>query len=120
MARSMPRPTDVELQILDVFWQHGPMTVRQAHNLILQTEGRCDTSYSTTLKMIQVLYEKGFLSRDELVRPQVYAVVVSREETQKSILHDLAQRDFGHGGFLTLSLHPPSARRCSSPSGMRR
>jgi BlaI family transcriptional regulator, penicillinase repressor len=95
MARSLPRPTDVELQILDVFWQHGPITVRQAHNLILQTEGRCETSYSTTLKMIQVLHEKGFLSRSESVRPQVYSVVVSREETQKRLLQDLAQRLFG-------------------------
>lgn len=95
MTRSLPRPTDVELQILDVFWQHGPITVRQAHNVMLQTEGRCDTSYSTTLKMIQVLHEKGFLSRSESIRPQVYTAVVSREETQKSLLYDLAQRLFG-------------------------
>lgn len=95
MARSLPRPTDVEIQVLSVFWQHGPITVRQAHNLITQTEGRRETSYSTTLKMIQVLHEKGFLTRDETVRPQVYTVVVSREETQKSVLQDLAQRLFG-------------------------
>lgn len=95
MARSLPRPTDVELQILDIFWQHGPITVRQAHNWIIQTKGRRETSYSTTLKMIQVLHEKGFLSRSESVRPQVYTVVVSREETQKSLLQDLAQRLFG-------------------------
>ncbi len=95
MSRSLPRPTDVELQILDVFWQHGPITVRQAHNFIVQTDVRRETSYSTTLKMIQVLHEKGFLSRDESVRPQIYTVVVSREETQKSVLQDLAQRLFG-------------------------
>ncbi len=95
MSRSLPRPTDVEIQILDVFWQHGPITVRQAHNFIVQTDVRRETSYSTTLKMIQVLHEKGFLSRDESVRPQIYTVVVSREETQKSVLQDLAQRLFG-------------------------
>ena len=95
MAGRLPRPTDVELQILQVFWDNGPSTVRQTHNLITQTDHRRQTSYSTTLKMIQVLHEKGFLTRDESVRPQVYSAVVGREETQKSILQDLAHRLFG-------------------------
>lgn len=95
MPQSLPRPTDVELQILDIFWNHGPCTVRAAHNLITQTDQRRKTSYSTTLKMIQVLHEKGFLTRDESVRPQIYTVVVTREATQKKVLQDLVERLFG-------------------------
>ena len=72
MAQKLPRPTDVELQILDVFWKRGPSTVREAHNTIIASADRKGTSYSTTLKMIQVLHEKGFLTRDASVRPQVY------------------------------------------------
>jgi len=95
MPAKLPRPTDVELQILDVFWEHGPCTVRAAHQVIIASKERKQTSYSTTLKMIQVLHEKGFLSRDASVRPQIYQATVSREETQKSMVEDIVQRLFG-------------------------
>ena len=91
----LPRPTDVELRILDVFWDTGPSTVRQTHTRIVERPDRAETSYSTTLRMIQVLHEKGFLTRDESVRPQVYRPTVSREEIQRSLLDDLSQRLFG-------------------------
>ena len=99
MAQKLPRPTDVELQILDVFWERGPSTVRQAHNTIIASPDRKGTSYSTTLKMIQVLHEKGFLMRDASVRPQVYQATVTREATQRRVVEDMAQRLFG--GALT-------------------
>jgi len=99
MAQKLPRPTDVELQILDVFWERGPSTVRQAHNTIIASRDRKGTSYSTTLKMIQVLHEKGFLMRDASVRPQVYQATVTREATQRRVVEDMAQRLFG--GALT-------------------
>jgi len=99
MAQKLPRPTDVELQILDVFWERGPSTVRQAHNTIIASPDRKGTSYSTTLKMIQVLHEKGFLTRDASVRPQVYQTTVTREATQRRVVEDMAQRLFG--GALT-------------------
>lgn len=90
----LPRPTDVELQILTVFWEHGPCTVREVHNHI--SEGaRHGTSYSTTLKMIQVLHAKEYLTRDETVRPQVYQPTVSREQTQQHLLRYLTERLFG-------------------------
>jgi len=95
MARNLPRPTDVELQILEVFWNHGPSTVRAAHNAIVASPERKDTSYSTTLKMIQVLHEKGFLERDASVRPQIYRATVSRETTQRRVVEDMAKRLFG-------------------------
>ena len=99
MAQKLPRPTDVELQILDVFWERGPSTVRQAHNTIIASPDRKGTSYSTTLKMIQVLHEKGFLTRDTSIRPQVYQTTVTREATQRRVVEDMAQRLFG--GALT-------------------
>ncbi len=95
MAKKLPRPTDVELQILEVFWNHGPSTVRAAHNTIAASPERKDTSYSTTLKMIQVLHEKGFLKRDASVRPQIYRAAVSREATQRRVVEYMAKRLFG-------------------------
>jgi BlaI family transcriptional regulator, penicillinase repressor len=94
-TNTLPRPTDVELQILDLFWERGPITVREAHNMIESSPERSGTSYSTTLKMIQVLHEKGFLTRDASVRPQVYRTTVTREATQQRMVEDVAQRLFG-------------------------
>ena len=90
-----PHPTNVELRILEVFWEHGPLTVRAAHNAIIGAPDRKDTSYSTTLKMIQVLHTKGLLDRDGTVRPQVYRPTVSRGAIQRNVVQDMAQRLFG-------------------------
>jgi len=95
MKKKLPRPTDVELRILEVFWDQGPSTVRAAHNTIVASPERKDTSYSTTLKMIQVLHEKGFLERDASIRPQIYRATVSREATQRHMVEDVAKRLFG-------------------------
>lgn len=92
---TLARPTDVELQVLHVFWNRGPSTVRKVHNTMIELPDRRDTSYSTTLRMIQVLHEKGFLTRDESVRPQVYRPTVSRDEIQRRVMDDVAQRLFG-------------------------
>lgn len=92
MARpKSSRPTDVELQILNVLWQRGPSTVRQIHEAL--SEDR-DTGYSTTLKMVQVMRDKGLVTRDDKVRPQVYYPAESCEETQSKVLQDLASRLF--------------------------
>lgn len=95
MPDKLPRPTDVELQILEVFWNHGPCSVRDAHNIIIASPERKETSYSTTLKMIQVLHEKGFLKRDASVRPQIYQAAVSQAVTQKHMVEDISKRLFG-------------------------
>ena len=87
-------PTEVELQILDVLWDEGPSTVRSIHNTLIASKQR-DTGYSTTLKMIQVMHEKGLLTRDTSVRPQIYKATVSREATQRGVLEDMARRLFG-------------------------
>ncbi|MGO8689594.1 MAG: BlaI/MecI/CopY family transcriptional regulator [Thermoguttaceae bacterium] len=107
----MPRqpsstPTEVELAILDVLWRHGPSTVRQIHD----TLDRPDKGLSTTLKMVQVMTDKGLLVRQDTVRPQVFRPAQSQEQTQTRILDDLIQRAFG-GSAAKLVQRVTSARR---------
>ena len=103
------KPTDVELQILGVLWRQGPRTVRQVHN---ELAAERDTGYSTTLKMMQVMREKGLITRDDSVRPQVYRSAETKEHTQLCMLDDLAQRAFG-GSAANLVMRMISAERVS-------
>ena len=90
----MPRhpstqPTEVELQILRILWEHGPSTARGIHN---QLAGERETNYSTTVKMLSVMLDKGLVKRDETVRPQVYRTVVTQDRTQERMLKDLIRK----------------------------
>ena len=76
-------PTPVELAILRVFWERGPATVRQVHDALRSER---DTGYSTTLKMVQVMTEKGLLLKDDSVKPQVFRTARAREQTQVQLL----------------------------------
>jgi predicted transcriptional regulator len=107
-----PRPTDVELEILRVIWETGPATVRQVHRAWSQREGRGDTGYSTTLKMMQVMRDKGLLVRDDSVRPQVYRPAEDRERTEARLLDDLIRRAFG-GSAARLVMRAVSHRQAS-------
>lgn len=89
------KPTEVELRILEVFWHLGPSTVRAVHEELTNQSDRRSTGYSTTLKMIQVMSEKGLLDRDSSVRPQIYTPTINRESAQKSMLQDIKQKLFG-------------------------
>ena len=111
----MPRkpsstPTEVELEILQVLWQRGPSTVRQVFNLLKDSRG---TQYSTTLKMIQVMTEKGLLRKDESVRPQVYRPARPREQTQLQLVDNLIQKGFG-GSAVDLVLRAAGANRITA------
>ena len=90
--RSSVQPTEVELEILQVLWEHGPCPLGQIHQAVA---ARCDRAYSTTRKMIQVMRDKGLVECDESTRPQLYAAAESKEQTQLNLLEDLAQRAFG-------------------------
>ena len=110
MARpGSTQPTEVELQILSVLWEHGPCSVRQVHETLAEER---DTGYSTTLKMMQVMLEKGLLVRDESVRPQLYEAAKSREQTQLEMLDDLSQRAF-HGSAMRLVMRMVASGRHS-------
>jgi BlaI family transcriptional regulator, penicillinase repressor len=110
MSRSpSPNPTQVELQILGVLWNRGPSTVREVHNALGDQR---DTGYSTTLKMMQVMTEKGLLIKDDSQRPQVYRSAISQDQAQTQFVDDLIQRVFG-GAADKLILRAVSSRHVS-------
>jgi BlaI family penicillinase repressor len=85
-------PTSSELEILQVIWQRGPSTVREVYRTMAQDR---DIGYSTVLKFMQIMTEKGTLVRDETVRPQIYRSARPQHQVQKGILRDLVARAFG-------------------------
>jgi predicted transcriptional regulator len=108
--RPSANPTEVELQILNALWERGPSTVREVHHA-LQDERA--TGYSTTLKMMQVMTEKGLLLKDEDHRPQVYRPAISQEQAQTQFVDDMIQRVFG-GAADKLILRAVSSRHLSA------
>jgi BlaI family transcriptional regulator, penicillinase repressor len=111
----MPRkrssqPTEVEMEILRVIWERGPSSVREIHQAL---RGSRDVGPTTTLKMVQVMFDKGLLVRDESRRPQVYRPAQPQEKTQLAVLDDLIQRVFG-GSAAKLVLRAASAKRISA------
>jgi BlaI family transcriptional regulator, penicillinase repressor len=87
----LPRPTDAELQILAVLWSTGPATVRQVHELISR---RRPAQYSTILKFMQIMVDKGLLLRDEGQRAHIYRAARPREWTQQQLAGHLLERAF--------------------------
>lgn len=92
MARSQPRPTDAELAILRVLWERGASTVRQVHEVLADTR---DTGYTTTLKLMQIMADKGLVTRNETERTHVYTASAAQEQTQRQLVQDLVDRAFG-------------------------
>lgn len=86
-----PKPTESELEILNIIWQQGHVTVRQVHEYLSQTK---DVGYTTTLKLMQIMLEKGFLSRTEDSRSHVYSAVLSQKETQQTLLGRFVETAF--------------------------
>lgn len=107
MARKpSEHPTDAELAILQVLWQDGPVTVRDVHARL------GDVGYTTILKTLQIMTEKGLVTRDESERAHRYEAVHSEEETQRGILGDLVERAW-RGSAGRLALQALSSRRAS-------
>ena len=102
---TLPRPTDGELAILRVLWARGPSTVRQVHDVLSRDR---PGAYTTTLKLLQIMTEKGLVRRDESLRSHVYSAAVSEGSTQRRMVADLVKRAFG-GSTLQLLLHALSA-----------
>ena len=93
MARPrLARPTDAELQILAVLWQRGGCTIRELYNEIRKIRG---SGYNSTLKLTQIMHDKGYVKRDDSKRPQVYTAVLTRHGTHRLLLKDLMDRVFG-------------------------
>src|SRR5437868_9161116 len=87
-----PRPADAELAILSVLWERGPSSVRDVHDSLSSEQ---TTGYTTILKLLQIMTEKGLVVRDESQRAHIYEARYSEQKTQRQLLTDLMERAFG-------------------------
>jgi BlaI family penicillinase repressor len=109
MTEHPPRPTDAELEILTVLWSRGPATVRDVHETIAS---RRPTQYTTVLKQMQVMAEKGLVIRNEDQRAHVYEAARPREWTQRQLAGDMLTRAF-NGSAKSLMIGALSSRKAS-------
>ena len=108
--KQTPRPTDAELAILNVLWERGPSTVRDVHDTLSQFQA---TGYTTVLKLLQIMTEKGLVVRDEAQRAHIYEPRYSEQRTQRQLLADLVDRAFG-GSPAKLVVQALSGRKAST------
>jgi len=106
---TLPRPTDGELAILRVLWARGPSTVRQVHDVLSRDR---PGAYTTTLKLLQIMTEKGLVRRDDADRSHVYTSRMTEGQTQRQLVADLLDRAFG-GSASKLVMQALAARRAS-------
>jgi predicted transcriptional regulator len=106
---TLPRPTDAELEILRVLWRRGPSTVRDVHEDLFRSR---TTGYTTVLKLLQIMTEKGLVRRDERERAHLYQTRLPQEETEKQLVGDLVDRAFG-GSSARLVMQALSGRTAS-------
>src|SRR5437870_4737933 len=105
-----PKPTDAELAILRVLWERGPSTVRQVHEVLAHDR---QAAYTTALKLLQIMTEKGLVERDERDRTHIYRARLSEEQTQRQLVRDLADRAFG-GSASKLVMQALATKRASA------
>ncbi|NTS41508.1 MAG: BlaI/MecI/CopY family transcriptional regulator [Chitinophagaceae bacterium] len=92
MAQKYVKPTESELEILQILWRNGTATVRDVHEELAQAK---EVGYTTTLKLMQIMHEKGLVKRDESMRTHIYQAVVKKEVTQKHLLSKMIDSLFG-------------------------
>jgi predicted transcriptional regulator len=108
--RQPPRPTDAELAILRVLWDRGPSTVRDVYD---DLNRHAATGYTTVLKLLQIMIEKGLVVRDETERAHIYEARFSQQKTQRQLLSHLVDRAFG-GSSATLVMQALSGRKANA------
>ena len=109
MPEQLPKPTDGELEILRVLWDRGPSTVREVHSAL---NAERTIGYTTILKLMQIMVEKGLVTRDESQRSHIYRARERREVTQRKLVRDLLARAFG-GSTDQLVLQVLSAKKAT-------
>lgn len=110
MARSpSPQPTEVELQILRILWERGPSPVREIHARLEAEKG---TNYSTTVKMLSVMRQKGLVTRNEAAQPHIYKPALSRRKAGKRMVSDLIDRVY-EGSATSLVLQALSTSKAT-------
>ena len=92
MSPKYVKPTESELEILQILWKNGTATVRDVHEELAQSK---EVGYTTTLKLMQIMHEKGLVKRDESMRTHVYQSAVNKEKTQKHLLTKMIDSLFG-------------------------
>jgi len=107
MEAKRPKPTEAELAILRVLWDSAPQSVRAIQRVLNASR---PTGYTTVLKLIQIMTEKGLVERDETCRPQLYRPRNTRQQTQRQLLGDLMNRAFG-GSMKALVLQALATRK---------
>ena len=105
-----PRPTDAELEILKVLWRRGPSTVREVFETFGETKG---TGYTTVLKTMQIMADKGLVVRDESERAHRYEPAAPEDETQRRLVGDLLRKAFD-GQAAKLVMQALSSERASA------
>jgi predicted transcriptional regulator len=108
-AVDSPRPTDAELAILNVLWAQGACTVRDVHERLSQDR---DMGYTTVLKLMQIMFDKGLVTRDDSQRSHVYKARQKEQTTQRMLVTDLLARAFG-GSTEKLVMQALAAKKAS-------
>jgi len=107
---SLPKPTGAELNILRTLWQIGPGTVRQVTDELNRTQ---KTGYTTVLKLLQIMVEKGLVERDDADRAHVYKSALTEDETQRQLVSHLLERAF-RGSTHRVAMHALEAKKATS------
>lgn len=111
MARpASSQPTDVELRILRILWDSGPRTAREVHNTLAEDK---QTNYSTTVKMLSVMFDKGLVTRNESAYPMTFHAAVSQHQTQQSVLTDVIRKLYD-GSAKSLVMQVLSSQKSSA------
>ncbi|SEL54472.1 BlaI/MecI/CopY family transcriptional regulator [Parapedobacter koreensis] len=104
------KPTESELEILQILWEKGESSVRDVHEILLKTK---DVGYTTTLKIMQIMHEKGLVNRDSSARTHIYTANVGRESTQQHLLDKMITQVF-NGSAARLVMHALGNNKASA------
>ena len=110
-----PKPTAAELQILHVLWRRGPSTVNQVQPELLHGDR---VAYTTVLKLLQIMFDKGLVRRDESTRPHVFRAAIAAAHVKRRFVSDLADQVF-EGSAMSLAMQALSATR-ATPEELRK
>lgn len=103
------KPTESEMEILQVLWESGPCTVREVHDVLSETK---DSGYTTTLKLMQIMNEKGLLNRNDEAKTHIYSSAVKKESVQKQVVSKMIDGLF-KGSSAKLVMHALGNHRAS-------
>ena len=110
MIKQLPKPTSAELEILNILWEKGPSPVSVVHDYV---RGRKPTHYTTILKLMQIMHEKGLVKRNESGKAHIYRAAVTEDQTQTNLVADLLERAF-RGSASKLVQHVLEAKAASA------